>query len=187
MPPCPSTCDEAIDACVGCPSTARSDCRTAEKDALAVRNSPDDRRDRVEWRWIRGVSTTQAEFADPRATALYTLCLYQGSAASLAVQLPVAPDASRWQAVGARQDRGFKYVDPAAAIAGARRLLLRTSDTARSRVGFVGRGLALPEIPLPFTLPVKVQLLNSQTGLCWASELEAAARNDAARFRAVRR
>ena len=37
-----------------------------------------------------------------------------------------------------------------------------------------GKGSALPDLPLPVTAPLTVQLVNGATGLCWGSSYGAA-------------
>ena len=62
---------------------------------------------------------------------------------------------------------GFKYKDTAAAEDGIQTIVLRGSAENRTKVLGRGKGPALPDPVPPLTLPVVVQLVNGDSGLCW--------------------
>ena len=45
--------------------------------------------------------------------------------------------------------------------------MLKGSDETKTKLLFKGKGLALPDPTPPLTLPVAVQIVNSDSGLCW--------------------
>ena len=175
-------CDESLDQCLtgACPLTPAT-CRTAAKGLLLLKNRDDDGKDQVIWKWIKGASTTSAEFGDPRTDADYALCLYTGGAQALAAELDVAAS-SQWSALGSS---GFKFYDSAAAN-GAQRISMKGSAANKSKILVKGRGAALPDLldGAGAELPVTVQLLNQRNGQCWGSTFATASPNDASRLKA---
>jgi hypothetical protein len=83
---------------------------------------------------------------------------------SLAAEIPAS--ATKWRAL----KKGQRYEDPTASEDGIERLTLRTSKRQRSRVLVNGGGSNLQVPSLPLQLPVKVQVTNSETGVCWEAE-----------------
>jgi hypothetical protein len=184
-PPCSAACDEGTDVCLACPLMPRTDCRTAEKTVVSMKNDLDNTKDRLVWKWIRGASTDHAEFADPRSTGTYSLCLYSGPSSAFMADLTVEPDGLLWKSLGALGDKGFLYKDNLATVRGVQRILVKPSMTAKSKALVKGKGSLLPNLPLPVTPPLKLQLSNSDSGLCWASELGSFTINDGVSLRGV--
>jgi hypothetical protein len=133
---------------------------------------------RLIWKWIKGESTSQADFSDPTAGAQYDLCLFAGTAA--AHELNVGPDAQKWSAIGSR---GFLYRDRAGAQDGVRKLLLRGSDSDHTRIELNGNSASVVHPPLG--LPITVQLTNSDTDVCWSASFDAAEPNRVGKLKAT--
>src|SRR6185369_12880090 len=97
--PCTFICSEGTDSCLTtvCPSVP-SACRTAQKNLLLIKNKADNSKDKLIWKWIKGAATTTAEFADPRATAEYALCIYAGTTDALVAQVHIPPSNTKWKA-----------------------------------------------------------------------------------------
>lgn len=165
----------------GC-SASPALCRTAEKNTLLVKNVFPSSRFRLTWKWILGQSTAQAEIDDPTADAVYSMCFYAGG--ELLRGLVIPPASARWTRLGSQQNKGLRYLDRSATVDGVKRMLVRTSSDDRSRIIVKGTGANLPEFFLPFSLPVEVQLQNSETGVCWGSTFTSAERNDTTHFQA---
>jgi len=163
-PPCPFQCDETTDTCVGGCPTAPLACRTAKRSRLVVKNDSDDNKDTLGWKWSQGESTSQTEFADPTSGTDYALCIFAGLPPTLIGQAVVPADASKWRIAGST---GFTYKDAAATAAGITKISLKGSTENKSRLQVAGKGSALPDLPLPLTTPVTVQLVNETTELCW--------------------
>jgi cysteine-rich repeat protein len=169
--PCSSFCDEGGDMCVsGCPSAPQA-CRTAEKSFVLVRNTANEARDKLLWKWIKGAATQLEELGDPTTSTDYALCLYIGTPPTLLPggEIEVPADPSRWSAV---RTVGYQYTDVDASIAGAHRVKLKISDENKSRALVKGKAAALPDPPLPIAevaLPLRVQLFNTATTACFES------------------
>lgn len=150
-----------------CAAAPRCGCRWSEKSVLVMRDQPDDLRDKLVWKWLRGVATLGTEFGDPRSTTPYALCMYAGTEQSRILHAQVLPDAAKWQPIGGR---GFKYTDPVGAVDGIRKVLLKGSADNKSKAIVKGKGSGLPDGSLAgLELPLTVQLVNRQTGACWQS------------------
>lgn len=154
----------------GCPASAHIGCRVAEKSTFDYKDNPIDLKDQLSFKWTRGQSTSQAEFADPLATAQYDLCIYGAGGAVLGAEFNVPADAVKWKAAGAK---GYKYKDNALVADGTQKIVLRGSDVDKSKVIWKGKGTSLPEVPpayLPIPgggFPIVVQVSNSDTGVCF--------------------
>ena len=165
-PPCPFHCNEATDTCVsGCPSAPLT-CRTAAKSRLLAQHAGDGSKDRLAWRWTQGASTSQMEFADPASSTDYALCVFEGLSPALIGQAIVAASATSWRTTGTT---GYRYKDAAATAAGITKVSLKGSTVNKSKVQVTGKGVGLPDLPLPLIAPVTVQLVNETTGLCWGA------------------
>lgn len=155
-----------------CPQSARTDCRTALKSALRIKNQADDTRDKLIWKWVKGQSTSSADFGDPTADTALKLCLYGGIDQHLVSDGEIAvPAGSGWSAIG---NKGFRFRDTTAMPPdGIQRVLLRAHAGGKARVKVKGRGIDLPDLalPLPSTdFPLIVQLINSEpVPNCWQS------------------
>jgi cysteine-rich repeat protein len=181
-------CDDGlgctVDSCdplLGCRHAADlRTCRSAQRSTLRVTT---DAENRLVWRWRRGQSTSQSEFADPRATAVYTFCLFAGTSAAVAAEADIPPDAAKWAPLASN---GFRYTDKSGTADGIRRVVLRGSDTERTNIVVKGMGAALPLTPPPLDLPLTAQLTNGDTNLCWSTTFDAGdvIRNESGRLRA---
>jgi len=184
-PPCPGACDESSDSCILCPPVAMT-CRSAARSMLLVRNSGNHERDKLVWRWSKGAATTPAEIGDPTSTTSYFLCLYRADGTALMGYATIPSDATKWSARGT----GFAYRDAQGSV---RRAGVRAGGTGATKALVVGKGAALPDLPLPLQgadFPVVVQLSNSDSAACWEGRYETPAdviKNEADRFQAKTR
>ena len=108
---------------------------------------------------------------DGQQTTHYAFCLYGGTSAAT-LELAIPPDALRWSAVRA----GLRYADRGGDAAGVTRVALRRGREGRVRVVLRAGGPNLPplrvdDVPVG---PLMVQLVNSETGTCFASAYAAA-------------
>ena len=162
--PCLFNCDEGSDTCLaGCPSAPHG-CRAAGKSRLLLKRSGDGSGDRLSWKWSRGAATSQMEFADPTTTTTYALCIYAGAVPAPIDQLIIPAGVTRWKLLGTT---GYKYKDATGAAEGIEKVRLKGSALNTSKIQVVGKGTALPDVSLPVTAPVTVQLVHGETGVCW--------------------
>jgi hypothetical protein len=141
-------------------------CRTALRSSLLLRNASDDTQDKLAWTWNKGTSTALTEFGDPRSTTDYTICLYEGPTSALVGQATILANSIRWRATGTR---GYRYADPAGAAGSITKVVLKESTDNAARLTVNGRGAGLPDLLLPTTAPVTIQLLRDGNGPCWGS------------------
>jgi hypothetical protein len=139
-------------------------CRTSLKSILVIKDNATDAKDKLVWKWIKGQSTSTADFGDPdMGTANIALCVYDNGV--LEGSTLVAPGTG-WSPISTK---GFKFLDKAGTQDGVQKIILKASTNNKSKALVKGKGADLPDIPPPLTGPVTVQLVNSQSGLCWQS------------------
>jgi hypothetical protein len=151
-----------------CPQTPLPGCLTSAKGLLLVKDNPDDNKDKIIWKLTNAATTSQQDFEDPTATTTYAICMFENGALSHGVTVP--PSGALWVPIATV---GFKYKDLAGSAQGIQRIILRGSDDNRTKIIVKGKGMALPD-PVPaLTLPVVVQLVNSDSGQCWEGTFDA--------------
>ncbi len=183
---CAATC--RLEAC---PPTPAGGCRRPTQvgaAALSVTHQERALRHALSWRWTKGEATPRADFGLPTATAGSVLCVYDGAAVPqprLALAAPAAGDCAGVACWNASRT-GYAYKDRLWTPDGLSLVRLHeglTDGTAKLIVAGRGANLDLP--PLPFTTPVQVQLVNTETGVCWEATYSAPTVNDAERFKST--
>lgn len=145
-----------------CASAPAAGCRTAQKSVLVVKDGGvNSTKDKLVWKWIKGQTTTQADFQNPIATARYALCVY-GNGALVGESL-VTPSPS-WSLLSTK---GYKYLDKNGTQDGIQKIILKGSAGNKAKVLVKGKGANLDDIVPPLALPVRVQLVNSDNGECF--------------------
>jgi len=163
--PCPFICDEETDQCLAdCPEAPLT-CRSAERSLLLVKNSDPTTSKKLTWKLIKGEATSQAEFGDPTAATDYAFCIYAGTPATLVGEAIVPADPNKWSPISSN---GYRYKDRASS--GIGRILLKGSAENKSKGLVKGRGDDLPDLALPATSSLTVQLVNGTNGLCWGTD-----------------
>ena len=168
-----------------CPDSPRLGCRTAEKSLLLLDDKDGGGHDRVLWKFVRGQSTSQADFGQPTSTTDYALCIYD--AADRILRLEVGADFFRWRPSG---DRGWAYTDRSGSQAGVQKIRLKGSDRDHTVVLLKGKGENTPAMSLgSLPAPITVQLTNDDTPVCWETVYSAGdiSRNEADRLKAAAR
>lgn len=184
--PCPSDgnactldqCDGAGTCGVAAP---QGGCRTALTSIIGVKNSGDDAKDKLLWKWLKGAATTQGDFGLPTGTTAYTLCLYAGTAALASADIPPG---SNWAPVS---DKGYKLSDPSGTPDGIQKALLKGGAAGKAKILVKGKGANLPDfLTSPLSLPVTAQLVNDANSICYESVFDSAdvKKNDGAQFKA---
>lgn len=163
----------------GCANTfgPAAGCRTAGKSLLIVKNSSDNGKDQVIWKWLNGAATDVADFATPTGGTDYALCLYSG-ANSATIRLPAG---SSWQAAGSS---GFSFTS-AGTPDGGQKAKLKAGAAGKAKAQVKGKGPNLPDTVAPALLfPVTAQLVNDTNSVCYESVFNAATKNDSNQFKA---
>jgi hypothetical protein len=145
---------------------------------------------KLKWRWISSATVATSDFGSPTTTTTYHLCLYDPSGVKTsAVAAGGATCGSRpcWRVVGTR---GFNFGNNLAgntpgSPSELRNLLLRQGGAGQGRIKanrLRGQAANLPTLPL--TTPVRVQLQQSSSSVCWEATYTNPFKNDATGFKA---
>ena len=145
-----------------CPQTPLLGCLTSTKGLFLVKDNSDDNKDKLVWKLTNAATTSQQDFEDPTADTTYAICLFQNGAMTHGITVP--PSGSLWVPLSML---GFKYKDTLGAAQGIQRIILKGSDDNRTKIIVKGKGMSLPDPTPGLTLPVVVQLVNSDSGQCW--------------------
>ncbi len=168
-----------------CLSAPRPQCRAAQKSLLIVKNSDDDTKDKLIWKWLKGASTSLQDLEDPTASASYAFCLYAGTTAAVLLNDAVVPaDALKWAPSGST---GFKYKDAAGANDGITGIKVKSGAAGKAKALVKGKGGDLDDPVLGnLTLPVTAQLINQQSNVCFEGvfDLPDVIKNEATQFKA---
>ncbi|HSP98646.1 MAG TPA: hypothetical protein VL049_15600 [Candidatus Dormibacteraeota bacterium] len=161
------------DSCVsptGCVNddAPASGCLTAGKSLMLIKDSTDDSKDKLLWKWIKGAAFTQMDLGDPTGSTNYALCVYAGTANALIADAALPPGAS-WSAIGTK---GYKF--KGSSPDGLSLALLKGGEAGKSKALAKGAGAALPDPVLPLAYPVTVQLKKDGSPLCLESTFTSA-------------
>jgi cysteine-rich repeat protein len=156
--------------------------------SLKIRDATPDKSDQLQFTWGKGEPTALADFGDPTASASYALCVYDGSGNSQPILDRAAPAGGIckngvlcWQA----KTTSYKYKDGLLLPDGIKQIVLKEGLLdGKARIQFKAAGPNLLPPALPLTLPVTVQVKNTDTGVCWEAVFPAASTNDASQFKA---
>ena len=156
-----------------CPAVPRVGCRTSAQSKLTLKRNKAGKvpnADTFWWSWKDGATTTSDEVSDPVADADYGVCVYAGAPGSeklvYEVGLPASP--ALWTATSS----GFRFKDKVHAERGMK-LAQLTAGTLAS-IKLKAKGADLPVGAFVVATPVTVQLVNSDSELCWESVYAAA-------------
>ena len=154
--------------------------------SLQVKNQAEDRKDQLKFGW-KGEATTLAEFGNPVSTASYVICVYDGSGNPQPLLSQAAPaggvcnEKPCWQA----KPTGYQYGDKLLTPDGLKKVQLKEGlIDGKPKVQVQGAGIFLDVPALPLTLPVTVQVKNTQNSECWEAVYGTATKNDPAQFKA---
>jgi hypothetical protein len=154
-------------------------CRTADKSLFLVKDKTDDAKDKIVWKWIKGAETSQDDFANPTASATHGFCIYENGAIVGTAVVP--PDPSKWTTISTK---GYKYKDKPGTEFGVQKMILKGGATGKAKALLKGKGMLLPDPNPDLTLPVVVQLVNGDTGVCWETTFGSALKNVVGLFKA---
>jgi hypothetical protein len=156
---------------------------------LSRRLSPAPSRKRLVWKWRKGtITSTQADFGNPREETSYRLCLYDDVGGEPRLKMSARAAAAGlcggvpcWKMT----QTGFRYRDEELTPDGVSQIALTGADLGRGRIIVKGTGpdLALPDLPLSQDPTVRMQLVTSD-GTCWEALYNSSARNREGEFKA---
>jgi hypothetical protein len=134
---------------------------------IVMKDNNDDTKDSFTLKLIGGTPARQGpEFGNPTSTATYTTCVWEGS--TLIAEL-VAPPGTNWKPLCTK---GYKYLDPTLASDGLKLVKVvggPTGTPKKTKVIVGGKGVKLPDPPLPVPTPVNItaQVIDSATSICF--------------------
>jgi hypothetical protein len=161
-----------------CASAPAAGCRSAQKSVLIIKDNTDNTRDKLVWKWIKGQSTTQADFGDPVVSSSTALCIYDnGALIGGALVAPVA----NWQVV---TTKGWKFLDKSGTQTGIQKVVLTGNTANKAKALMKGKGVNLADIAPPLAGPVTVQMVSSDTGICWESQFTTFIKNQVGLYKA---
>jgi hypothetical protein len=147
-----------------CAPTPATGCNTAVRGRMIVRENPNPARSRWSWKW-KGGSLDAADVGDPTASADYAVCVYDATGFLVGGQ--VFGGAPEWRP----NNRGFEYKDKLLSRHGFQKIKIRTgSPSLGAYVQAKAKGTGIGNPTLPVTTPIVAQLVNLDTGKCWASQ-----------------
>lgn len=178
-----------------CPREPTAGCDAPKRALLLTRDNNNDARDLLQLRLVRNTPARErSELGDPTTTAYYITCVWDGP--TLIAQL-TAPPGANWASVSSK---GYRYKDPTLSSEGLKVVKVLAGPPGEpkdTKVIVVGKGIDLPDPPLPVPTLVNItaQVIDSETGLCFGQtftdapgkENGANAFNTVRTFRAVKK
>ena len=171
-----------------CGPTPQAGCRAptlAHKAGVTLKDKTPDKKDGLNWKYVKGAATVVGDFGTPLTSTDYTLCIYDSSARPqplLLAQIPAGGTCGTkpcWKAIKG----GFKYNDKLLTPDGIQQLLLKSGVAGKSKIILKGKADNLPMPTLPLTTTVTVQLKN-EDGVCWEAKYSTPIKNLPEQFRA---
>ncbi len=156
-----------------CPAAPRVGCRVAPTSKLSLKRKPGKvpNADVLSWSWKDGAETTLVEFSDPSADVAdvtgddYGFCIYAGAPGNedLVYEVGLPASADLWTS----KTTGFVFKDKLRAERGMKLAHVTAGTLASLKVK--AKGASLPAGAFVIQAPVTVQLVNSESELCWES------------------
>jgi cysteine-rich repeat protein len=158
------------EACSWIPQPACRSSVTPGQSQLQIADAayPNDRKDQLKWKWNKGAATTLAELGDPSTTTSYVLCVYDNSQLVMSRAAPAGGDCGGkpcWRPSAKK----VQYSDRLLTPSGIQKLTLSPGGIGKAKIALQARGQNLQSPSLPFAGPVTVQLVATDTGLCWGA------------------
>ena len=169
-----------------CPETPLAGCRVgaSAKGLLLLKKDADLRRDSMQWKWAGGTASP-GEFGDPLTSTDLAVCLYDAAGQlALAATAPGASicksDKPCWKQSGGGGTVKLKYKNALKPPlpGGIAQMTLVASAPGKASIKMKGVGLNLysvPTLPVSQASPLRVQLVNDTTGVCFEATFTAPA------------
>jgi hypothetical protein len=141
-----------------CPPEPQSDCRNPDKAVFSLKL--DGEKSKMKWKWKS--ATPEMSIPDPSDRSDYGVCVYDTAGVNRLASAVIPSSPTQWKVI----KDGFKYKDKTTANDGVKTALIKEKSN-RGIAKVIGKGLNVPSPTLPVTGPLVVQLVNSETGLCW--------------------
>ena len=152
-----------------CPATPDTTCKLSLVAGFTYVSSPDDSKDKLLFKMIKGSYSPVGDFGSPTTTDSYDLCIYAHGARI--GDMSVGPDGDCadnrcWQT----KPKGPLFKDKTGTPDGLTliKLISPLDGTHTTKLKAKGKGANLDDMAIPFAEPIVVQLRNS-LGNCWAA------------------
>jgi cysteine-rich repeat protein len=168
---CSSVC---LMTCLPAPAVGCRDVAFPEKGRLVIKNKPEDPKDKLIWKWLKGDVSPKADFGNPLVGDSYILCLYDGAGLKTSHVAPAGGLCEPAKPCWKESTKGFQYKDKFLTPDGIQILKLSEGlapGVAKILVKGKGDDLDLPDLSM-LTSPVTVQLSNND-GTCWETVFSA--------------
>jgi cysteine-rich repeat protein len=167
---CSSTCELT---CLAAPATGCLSPAFPEKGRLVIKDKPEDGKDKLIWKWLKGAVSPKASFGDPLVDDGYLLCMYDATGLVSSALIP-AGGLCAGKPCWKEKSKGYLYKDKELTPNGI--LLLKLNEgleTGKAKILIKAKGehLDVPALDA-LTAPVTVQLGNN-SGACWETTFSA--------------
>ena len=134
------------------------------------------------WKWTSSGAVGLSDFGSPSTTTDYVLCLYDNAGLEMTADLPAGRMCGTKPCWKSLSTIGFKYRDKSGIPDGLTTALLRAGSAGSGKIQVKGKNIPLAALPL--TTPVRVQLRQSGSSMCWEASYSTAIRNTSTGFTA---
>ena len=152
-----------------------------------VKDSTDDAKDQIKWRWKSSATVAKSDFGDPTNSTALTLCVIdrQGGTPDRRLSVTMAAGGTCdgvpcWT----ETDSGFKLKDMGVPPAPHWHVLLKAGEAGKGKIIVKRQKASIGTPGLPFTTPVTVRLLRSDGPACWEANFGTVKKNDLEQFKA---
>ena len=150
-------------------------CLAAGRTIFQILDHADDASDKLIFRWLHGAATTSGDLGDPSTSTTYAVCVYEDTEGTPTKVLDaVAPvgglcgSRDCWKRLGPLPPSGWNYTDRNATPHGLTKIVVKAGGAGSAKLLAKGKGGRVAPPALPLTLPVAVQVVNSD-GTCWTA------------------
>lgn len=166
--PC-EVCDTGTNTCV-VPQTLGCQSALSRKSTIVLQKGTVASKDTVIWKWTSGASITNEDYGNPLDATDITLCAFDSAGGSPHLLVGSTAPAHSLCHLGSCWvvgSFGWKYVDKSAENSGLLKVQLKPGIANQAKVFVKGRGYKLNLGAPPYTLPLTVRLVRSDSPLCW--------------------
>jgi hypothetical protein len=169
-----------------CDSTPVSGCQPAvpQKAQLQLKKGKTSTANKLLWQWVSSGTVNLSDFGDPSTSTSYLLCVYDATGALLRAEALAGGMCGTkpcWKASG---KTGFTYTNKAGTPAGLTKVILKAGKPDHGKLQVKGAGTNLSFPTLPLTTPVRAQLRQSGSSICWEATYSTVSKNTATEFKA---
>lgn len=181
-----------------CSSTCQrpTGCFTTERSGLIIRDQGDNRNDKLYWRYFRG-ATDFEDWGDPTVDTSYAFCIWDDDELKVDTRIEAGGICLArnpcWKILGRGQPQAYEFFNKPFNEWGIQRLLLATEKPPQAaHISLRGLDVNLP-LPGPVAFDryfnqstaVTVQLMRSDSPVCWEATFPNSLQNFHKRFRAL--